>query len=286
MIATVLVDNNSGRSGSCELQGEWGLAIHIEYMGRNILLDTGASGLFAVNADKLGIDISAVDLAVLSHAHWDHADGMDVFFSQNKIAPFYISKNAGENCWTIQEDDKTPNGAGLKYDGIKQGWLERYTDRIKYVGDCELFEGCHIVGHSTPGLEERGRKVGQYIMKDDGSLVPDNFAHEQSLVLETDRGLVIFNSCSHGGVDNIIREVEKALHGHTAYAMIGGFHLFLDTEEEVRELAHRIAQVGIKRIITGHCTGEEQYIWLKDELEKCDKDIIVEHMESGLRIEV
>ena len=76
MIATVLTDNIADG----ELQGEWGLSIYIEYQNRNILLDTGASDLFLKNAEKLGRKIEDVDYAVLSHAHYDHADGMDAFF--------------------------------------------------------------------------------------------------------------------------------------------------------------------------------------------------------------
>ena len=50
MLATVLIDNIS-----CgEMEGEWGLSIYIEYNEKNILLDTGASDLFAKNAKKLG----------------------------------------------------------------------------------------------------------------------------------------------------------------------------------------------------------------------------------------
>ena len=44
----VLMDNIS----SGELAGEWGLSILIEYEGKKILLDTGASGAFAENAEK------------------------------------------------------------------------------------------------------------------------------------------------------------------------------------------------------------------------------------------
>lgn len=285
MKITVLVDNNAGSRGGCELGGEWGLSVHIEYAGRRILLDTGASGLFAENAEKLGIRLDEVNLAVLSHAHWDHADGMDVFFAANRTAPFHLSENARENCWAIHRDVGKAGGRSIDYDGIKRGWLERYADRIVHTGTCEICKGVHLVAHSTPGLEERGRQVGQYVMVD-GELVPDNFSHEQSLVFETGQGLVIFNSCSHGGVDNIIREAEEALPGRKAYAMIGGFHLFLDSEEEVRALAGRICEVGIRRIVTGHCTGERQFAWLKDELEKRGGGIAVEHLRSGLEIEL
>ncbi len=63
MKATVLVDN----IGNEAAHGEWGLAIYIEYEDKRILLDVGSSGLFAENAEKLGIDLSTVDFAVLSH---------------------------------------------------------------------------------------------------------------------------------------------------------------------------------------------------------------------------
>ena len=48
---------------------------------------------------------------------------------------------------------------------------------------------------------------------------------EQSLVIETDKGLVIIVGCSHPGVGNII-EAAKA-HGNV-YALIGGLHGFND----------------------------------------------------------
>ena len=74
---TVLIDNVAAEP----LAGEWGLSILITADDRSILLDTGASHLFAQNAERLGIDLNSVDTGVLSHAHYDHSDGMDTFFS-------------------------------------------------------------------------------------------------------------------------------------------------------------------------------------------------------------
>ena len=79
MKATVLVDN----IGTEELPGEWGLSFFIEYRGVKVLLDAGADGLFAENARRLGLALDEVDHAVLSHAHYDHADGMADFLAQN-----------------------------------------------------------------------------------------------------------------------------------------------------------------------------------------------------------
>ena len=73
---SVLVDNEDGTG----LKGEWGLSFYIEYGDSVILLDAGLSALFAENASGLGLDLSKVDFAVLSHAHDDHANGFDRFF--------------------------------------------------------------------------------------------------------------------------------------------------------------------------------------------------------------
>ena len=290
---TILIDNISNKEN---LIAEWGLAMLIEYEGMKILLDTGASDNFTKNANALNIDLANVDLAVLSHAHYDHADGMEAFFNVNSKASMYLSPNACENCYHIYRKSNTADQAALdkpitydengeckKYDGIKFGWLEKYKDRIIYAdkGVCEIAKGVYLVPHTTLGLEKIGEKVSQYVKVGD-DFIPDNYSHEQSLVLKTDEGLVVYNSCSHGGVDNIIREVREAFPDEKVACMIGGFHLFMFDEAEVREQARRIASTGIKQIVTGHCTGLNQFNWLADELSK--HGVVATQMESGLVI--
>ena len=55
--------------------------------------------------------------------------------------------------------------------------------------------------------------------------VVDDFAHEQSIVIESQKGLIVFNSCSHGGIVNIVDEVHHAFPNEQVYAVVGGFHL-------------------------------------------------------------
>lgn len=260
MRATVLSDNIPFEN----FEEEWGLSVYIEYKGRRILLDAGASDLFIRNGKKLGIDVSDVEYAVLSHAHWDHADGMPYFFESNKTAAFYLQSCCGENCYSEKEE-------GMDYIGIPKGMQEKYSDRLKYVdGKIELVEGVYIMGHTTPGLEKCGVESHMYT-ENEGEFTPDDFAHEQSLVFDTEKGLVIFNSCSHAGADNIINEVSAEFPGKALYAMIGGFHLFEKSEEYVVEFAERMRKTGIKHIYTGHCTGEMQLEVLKRELGDCVK---------------
>ncbi len=255
MKATVLTDNI--KNGS--LKGEWGLSVYIEYGEKKILLDAGASGLFYKNAESLGLSIPDVDFAVLSHAHYDHSDGMLKFFEINSKAKLYLRESCKENCY----------GKKLifsKYIGIKKGLLEKYKGRLEFVGDkTELYPGVYLLGHTTPNLEAIGKREGMY-QKIEKKWQTDDFSHEQSLVFRTDKGLVIFNSCCHGGADNIIKEVAKAFEGENIYAMIGGFHLFNKSAEIVEAFAKRVNETGIKKVYTGHCTGDKAYKILKKEL--------------------
>ena len=99
-----------------------------------------------------------------------------------------------------------------------------------------------------------------------GQFQPDAFEHEQSLVFDTADGLVVFNSCSHGGADNIIREVQNTWPDKHIKAYIGGLHLFRSTDEEVYAFAKRVKETGIKRIFIGHCTGDRAMEILREEL--------------------
>lgn len=255
MRATVITDNIENG----ELPGEWGLCIMIEYGGKKILLDTGASGLFADNASRLDIPLEEIDFAVLSHAHYDHANGMQRFFEVNQTAKFYLQESCGENCYHKK-------GLLHRYIGMPRGVMEAYRDRIVYVsGNYSVSDGVSLIGHATPGLEAIGRREEMFLRKN-GRWYPDDFSHEQSLVFETPEGLVIFNSCSHGGAGNIVREVSAACPGRKVSAFIGGLHSFNKSEEEVRQMAAAIRDTGIAHIYTGHCTGKDACGILKEEL--------------------
>lgn len=255
MRATVIVDNI--KNGA--MAGEWGLCVLIEYGGKKILLDAGASSLFAENAEKLNIPLNEIDFAVLSHAHYDHANGMERFFQLNDHAKFYLQSGCGENCygkrWFFRQ-----------YIGIPRGILAKYPDRILYAsGNFSICDGVSLIPHTSPGLDAVGKREHMYLRKN-GRWYPDDFSHEQSLVFETPRGLVIFNSCSHGGAVNIIREVTAAFPGQKVLALIGGLHLYNKSEGEIRELARMLRATEVQQVCTGHCTGKKAYGILKEEL--------------------
>lgn len=255
VVIKILVDNVTQSA----LQAEWGLAVYIEYRGHKLLLDTGASGRFIDNAAAMGIDLGQVEFGVLSHAHYDHADGMKAFFQHNASAPFYLRRGAQENCY--KKDGLFP-----KYIGIHKGYLSQFQDRIIFAdGDFQVIPGLWLIPHKTPGLDKIGKTAHMYVKKN-WRLRPDSFDHEQSLVLDTQQGLVIFNSCSHGGADNIIREVAGTFPGKHIHALIGGLHLFASPDEDILALARRVSETGIDKVYTGHCTGAHAMELLCQEL--------------------
>src|SRR6056297_1319057 len=55
--------------------GQHGLSLFVR-VEKDVLFDTGPSGVFRHNASLLGIDPDQADCVVLSHGHWDHTDGI------------------------------------------------------------------------------------------------------------------------------------------------------------------------------------------------------------------
>lgn len=245
MRITTLIENTA--TGS--LAAEWGLSLLIEHRGRTILLDAGGSDRFLENCRAMNVDLSRVDAAVLSHAHYDHSGGFEAFCRLNDHAPLYLRRSAQENCYSR-------HGFVRAYIGVQRGMLERMDGRIVRVeGKFAVDDGIWLMPHTQPDMAARGRKAHMY-QRLDGRFVPDDFSHEQSLVFETGEGLVIFNSCSHGGVDAILDETAAAFPGRPLRAMVGGFHLFRTPKREVRLLAQKLSRMGTPELYTGHCTGD------------------------------
>lgn len=252
---TVGIDNKPSEG----LKKEWGLSLFIEYDGKKILLDTGGSDLFLSNYAKLGLDIGDVDYGVLSHAHCDHAYGIPAFFKNNSKAKFYVSAKTAPDCYGKILFVKF-------YCGIPKTMMDDYYDRFVKISDVyKLCDGAYIVPHRKGGYPDTSRK-GHMLRKTQSGFVPDDLCHEQSLVLETDKGLVILNSCSHSGPGIIIEEVREAFPEKHICGYLGGLHLWNSPEEDIRSAARDFMDSGIDYIGTGHCTKDRAFRILKEEM--------------------
>ena len=261
LVATVLVENTPTEG----LLAEHGLSVHLRYQHEGqacqILLDFGQSDAFARNADRLDVDLAAVDHAILSHAHYDHADGMGTFFARNGRAPLHLSSACAEDCFSTKG-----GSAEAHYIGIRQGTLTCFAQRLEAVPaeHVTIAPGIHVLPHTTPGLSELGKRAGMLRRKETG-FVPDAFAHDLTLILELEPGtdgqqrLAVFNSCSHAGLPVILAEVEHAFPDAGIEAYVGGLHLMRSSDREVHEAAEALRRARVGHIYTGHCTGERAF---------------------------
>lgn len=262
MKITVLVENTAIEG----LEAEHGLSLLIEHNKRKYLLDSGQSIKFMNNAKKLSLDIENVDYAVLSHGHYDHGGG---FFYYLRSYPD-IKVHAMESVFGNYYSSK----GGIHEISVPKEIKENFKNSFVLHNEVtKLSEDVFLIPHSAKGLDIIGEKAGLYASLD-GKIVPDAFGHEASLVIDED-GLVIFNSCSHGGVVNIINEVKSVFPDRKIKAFVGGLHMMGMKEgaeictfsnEEIAELTNAFLSEGIEKIHTGHCTGKVGYEKIKSVL--------------------
>ncbi len=252
MKVKVLIENTTDRA---ELVCEHGLSLLIEAANRKILLDAGSSEAFYDNAEAMGVNLNDIDACVLSHGHYDHSGGFARVFENNSDVMVYAAEGVLGDYYS---------GAGSMHDISVPENVRKHNKRfVCDSGVRELYKDIYLVPHSTEGLESIGARTELYKCTDEG-ILPDDFMHEQSLVYDTENGLIIFNSCSHGGVTNIVDEVKAACDNKPVYAYIGGLHMkgkeagqeiCIFSDSELDELCRYIQDMNIKYVYTGHCTG-------------------------------
>ena len=135
MIITPLVENLTARQ---DLGCEHGLSVHIKTAGHNILFDMGKSELFLENAEKLHVDIGQVEIAVVSHGHYDHGGGLPAFLEQNGTANVYLHRKAFEGHYANRPDGKT-DVIGLNADLKEHRQIVLTGDSLQIVEGLELF---------------------------------------------------------------------------------------------------------------------------------------------------
>ena len=184
-----LIENEVSQ-GSTDLKAEAGLSLLIKTGKQTILFDTGSSGAFADNAEKLGVDLTTVDFVVISHAHFDHTGGLERFFQINSTAKVYIKEEAKEQYFYKLFFLKKSIGANPKV-------LQNYADRFIFVKeDLQIGDLIQIVTQIT-NQHKLPADSKHLLTKKGNQLVPDDFVHEQMLLINEGEKLYCFTGCSH-----------------------------------------------------------------------------------------
>lgn len=259
----VLMENNAC---STEFGAEHGLSLFIETKKHKILFDMGQTTTFADNAEVMGVDLNTVEMAFLSHAHYDHGGGLRRFLEVNDHAPVYLSRHAFGTYFYREE----------RYTGIDSTLKD--NSRLIYTGDnlviddeltlCSCNDKVRPYPTNASGLTE---KVGD-------TFIVDKFNHEQYLMIDNDGQKVLISGCSHKGILNIMEWMKPDV-------LIGGFHFMRQDvstgKNEALDQAGAILAGYDTKYYTCHCTGKDQFDYLKPLIG--DK---LEHLHAGQILEL
>ena len=250
----VLVDNESIPEGP---EGEHGLSLFIESGGNRILFDTGQGERFSKNAEKMNVDLSQAHAAVISHGHYDHGGGIGYFLDLNGNAPVYVRKDAFRPHLAFRNGKYTDIGLNPDFGN---------NPRIRFTeGAVEIAEGFTLFGE-TGNMYPRPSGNRNLRTGTEGNNSPDDFVHEQNLIVEENGRAVLITGCSHCGIANIITGAEEIL-GRFPDVVIGGFHLRAgeDPESDIHGISKTLSQTGAE-FYTGHCTDGPAYETMKETL--------------------
>ena len=230
---------------------EWGLCIHIEIEGRNILLDTGFSISAVNNARLMGVDLAEVDTIVLSHGHVDHTGGLSYILKGNHT----VNIVAHPDIWTTKYASRSDNS--MEFIGIPYSREELETKGAKFNLSREPFfiTDKMLTTGEVPMTTPYEQIDEVLFVKEDNSFKPDSLADDLSIIIDAPYGLVILAGCAHRGIINIIRHAQHITNKEQVYAVIGGIHLVRSSEERIEETITDLKKTGLKKLAVSHCTG-------------------------------
>jgi len=238
--------------------GEWGFAAIVDVDGQRILFDTGARpNTVLENARELKVDLAQVPQVVLSHNHSDHTGGLltlrkDVQARDDKaLARVHVGRGL---FWSRPTADGTgESNLPLK---TRADYAAAGLTFIEHDGAQQILPGVWLTG-PVPRVHPERNWSGKGRVRTPEGLVEDTIPEDQSLVFDTDRGLVILAGCGHAGIVNTVDYARKIVRPAPIHAIVGGLHLYALDDERLNWTADQLKAAGLENLMGAHCTGLE-----------------------------
>lgn len=261
----ILIENTVFQA---DAKAELGFSLFIETDDyKRILFDTGQTGLFADNAQLFDIDLNTIDALVLSHGHYDHTGGVQRFLSLNDHAPIYAKQGFDSNKY----------GRGSRYIGLPHG-TQIPSQRLKIVEQpTEIAEGIFIMPEIHL-FDKKETHFSNLNIKEGEEYKVDIFNDEQYLAILHKEKLSIVSGCAHRGIVNTILSARQHF-PQPLELVIGGFHTLHEEPATIHNLAIKLNDLGIEKMVACHCTGINQYAQLREEYNGT-----IEHGHVGLNV--
>jgi 7,8-dihydropterin-6-yl-methyl-4-(beta-D-ribofuranosyl)aminobenzene 5'-phosphate synthase len=258
---TILCENLVGKLvGS----GEHGFSAFIETDKGNYLFDTGSGRSIVGNSLTLNKDLKSIRKIFLSHGHYDHTGGIsEVLKLKGKVDVHAHPHVFLDRIAVLKEEDReTKRFIGIRY---KKRYLESLGANFVFNTDfTEVEKGLFLTGE-VPRQTNFEKADPRLFSEMDGAMTNDLFLDDQSLILDTNKGIVLILGCAHSGMINIIHHVIRKMEKEKFHAILGGTHLDFLTPEQLEESIKSLKRMEIGKIGVSHCTGMKAAFRLQQE---------------------
>jgi len=260
---TIIADNIV--VGKVESLGEHGFSVYLETDKGVYLFDTGRGKTVVHNAVLYKKDLTALNKIILSHGHADHTGGLPEVLRFHKQIDVLGHPDIFLNRFRKDENGNERYG-GIPY---TRGYLEKMGARFVLNKDYKEIEtGLYLTGEIPRETDFEAGDLGNRYGIRDGKIVPEIVLDDQSLLINTDKGILIILGCAHSGIINIINHAIKMTGVDTIFAIIGGTHLGFSGQVQLEKTIEALKVYRIEHLIPGHCTGIAVATHLSREFEK------------------
>lgn len=248
--------------------GEWGFSALVEADSVKILFDAGGREKTVLeNCKEMNIDLSKVSTMILSHNHADHTVGWLPLRNATQLTdPKALSlTHVGKGLFDTRVSENGNENNSRKKDSLL--YVQTGGSVIVHDGFTEIHPGIFVTGPVPRKYPEKNYTLGgRTVRKKDvtGNIIDDIVPEDISLVIRTEKGLVVLSGCGHSGMINTIEYVQNSLPKQPLLAAIGGFHLLENTDEQIKWTAEKLKETKLRYFMGAHCTGIEPVYQLRE----------------------